>query len=320
MKKVAIIIPFKNEREEQLALGLSTINLQMGVDFKEIEVVLVNDGGQPIDLDKFELFTNLSINYFEIENVGPGLARQYGIDHSDSEYIMFIDADDMLYHGSSLKEFFEAVAKKRHDVVLARYIEQGKNEQGNEGFTPHPLSEKKAVYAKWYKRKHLEKNNIRFHPELRVMEDTYFVPLAVETAKDPLYLDKFVYVWLHNDDSLNRNPQTSFKSDLHTLVKANRLRMEWYREHKPSFIQNSTTDFGTNFLLMMYSMYKEQDPTDEEAFWQEQQAFVQDFASLMPKYSPVLQKMVDIAKNSDETKPKTDTSDFEDFVKKSWGE
>ncbi|MCO6184477.1 glycosyltransferase [Leuconostoc fallax] len=44
-KLVSIIIPYYNENESQLAIALSSINNQIGVDFNDVEVILVGDGG-----------------------------------------------------------------------------------------------------------------------------------------------------------------------------------------------------------------------------------------------------------------------------------
>ncbi|WP_240338622.1 glycosyltransferase family A protein [Lactococcus lactis] len=124
MKKVSIIIPFKGQTEAELMLPLSSIYNQIGVDLSQLDIHLVNDGGKTIDLSKFDVLADrLEIHYHEIPNGGPGVARQYGIDNSISEYIMFIDADDVLYYVGALWPFYNA-SNQGHQMIRASYWEQ----------------------------------------------------------------------------------------------------------------------------------------------------------------------------------------------------
>ncbi|MDR2832657.1 MAG: glycosyltransferase family 2 protein [Streptococcaceae bacterium] len=318
-KLLSIIIPFKNERENNLAIALASINMQMAINFSKIEVILVNDGGEPIDVSKFAIFTKLDIKYFEIENVGPGMARQYGIEHSSSEYIMFIDADDMLYYSSALMDMLNTVLKEKHDIVVARYVEQKLTQGGKETLYPHPLEDAKAVYAKLFKRAYLEENKLAFHPKLRVMEDSYFVALALDLTEDVFYLEKFVYAWLDNKNSLNRNQGTKFDNQLHYYIWNNRFRLEENKRRQTKKYQEAVEMFTSGYMAEVYLRYKLYGAIDEELFWKEQQAFVQEFQDVMPRDVLVIQEIVNAKKATEKKKyNKLRTNDLEQFMNKSW--
>ena len=58
------------------------------------------------------------------QNSGPGYARQYGIEHSDSEYIIFIDSDDVFATPLSLITLENAIKTSNSDVVVSAFIEE----------------------------------------------------------------------------------------------------------------------------------------------------------------------------------------------------
>ena len=52
------------------------------------------------------------IYYLKLDkNVGPGQARQKGLEISNSEYILFIDSDDLFYDSDSIKNLYVKVYK-----------------------------------------------------------------------------------------------------------------------------------------------------------------------------------------------------------------
>ena len=95
---IDVIIPIYNVNIEQLEKCLLSVVAQTIV--KELEITIVDDGSSIINkelnglLEKVRTFVPIRILRYK-ENRGPGYARQYGINHTYNDYIMFIDADDM---------------------------------------------------------------------------------------------------------------------------------------------------------------------------------------------------------------------------------
>lgn len=94
MNLISIVIPFYNA-EKYIADCIISIQSQSYSDF---EVIFVNDGS----FDKSEEIVrgfmehDERIKYFYQKKSGVGKARNYGIDNSSGEYIIFVDADDIL--------------------------------------------------------------------------------------------------------------------------------------------------------------------------------------------------------------------------------
>ena len=108
--ELCIIIPAYNclDTIEKTLKSISIQDLSV-----EYEVVLVNDCS---DYDYSTIINNYSnkINIREIKtkkNIGPGAARQFGIDNSSSKYITFIDGDDCFYDKYSLSKLYNEINK-----------------------------------------------------------------------------------------------------------------------------------------------------------------------------------------------------------------
>lgn len=68
-------------------------------------------------IEKFSSELRIKIVHLD-KNVGPGLARQYGMEHSRSKYICFIDSDDLLNTVDSLEILYKEI-EKGYDSVMS---------------------------------------------------------------------------------------------------------------------------------------------------------------------------------------------------------
>ena len=91
---VSVVIPVYNA-EKYLHRCLDSVVNQT---YKDIEIVLVDDGstdGSGAICDDFaRRYDNIVVQHRE--NMGPSVARNYGISISSGDYLMFIDSDDEL--------------------------------------------------------------------------------------------------------------------------------------------------------------------------------------------------------------------------------
>ncbi|KGH34497.1 glycosyltransferase family 2 protein [Lactococcus cremoris] len=313
MKTLSIIIPFMGQTEQNLAVALGSINGQIGIDFSEITVHLVNDAGPEIDWDKFSIFGNLDLQYHQLpNNVGPGMARQFGVDHSESRYIMFMDSDDELHFAGALLEFFNAIKDSGdHQILIARYIEQFLDEKGGFRYLVHPIYDWKAAYAKWFSREYLQQENLSFHPELKLFEDTYFVGLSCQLAKDIHYIDSVVYSWLYNENSLVRQNGKSFEHQTALWAKENRLFLRVIREKQQ---ENLKRDLE-NYVIDVYMRQRKFPPENLADFYVAHLALLIEFSDVWSGYSEDLQAKVDSLRDvAGGQWQGVDTSGFQDFI------
>ena len=103
---VSVIIPAYNHQRFIEASIRSVIEQ----DYKNIELVIINDGSTDKSLLKVNDLKDSRIQIFSIKNHGVSHARNYGIKKANSQYICFLDADDFWYenHLSELKLLLES--------------------------------------------------------------------------------------------------------------------------------------------------------------------------------------------------------------------
>lgn len=89
----SIIIPLYN-KENFIENTLKSVLNQSFIDF---EVIIVNDGSTDASKEKVNQFNDSRIKYFSKSNEGISIARNYGIQKSQADYICFLDADDYWY-------------------------------------------------------------------------------------------------------------------------------------------------------------------------------------------------------------------------------
>ena len=92
MKLLDIIIPFYNQKEEYIIRAISSII--KGINEDDYNIILINDGGIGLSQEFLNKYDKKIMYYSYDKNVGAGMARQYGISVSSSEYITFLDSDD----------------------------------------------------------------------------------------------------------------------------------------------------------------------------------------------------------------------------------
>lgn len=109
MPRVSVIVPTYN-REQFIAAAIESVLAQTFTDF---EVIVVDDGSADNTREVVGSFNNPCVRYIYQDNQGVAAARNTGIKASDSEYIAFLDSDDIL-----LKEALDRGIK-----VLDKYPE-----------------------------------------------------------------------------------------------------------------------------------------------------------------------------------------------------
>ena len=199
-----IIIPQYKEDEKEISNLLNSIDNQKKVDFSQIKLTIVNDCSDVLLSDSFlKSFKNLNISYIRNDkNTGPGLARQKGIDNTDGLYIMFCDSDDKLYDERSLSIITDFITEKEPNYLVTNIVVEGSKgilvKKGKDTFP--------WMHGKVFKREFLAKNEIRFHPNVRHLEDSYFTTSVLGTINpnDIAYLDYATYLWKNNETSLTR--------------------------------------------------------------------------------------------------------------------
>ena len=114
--KYSIIIPVYNCKEYLCECVNSILTQNADCDF---EILLVDDGSSDGSGELCDSLSkeNDSVKSFHKINGGAASARNYGIEKSTGEYLMFIDGDDTLSQGA-LEQFAETINDSLCDMIV----------------------------------------------------------------------------------------------------------------------------------------------------------------------------------------------------------
>ena len=87
---VSVIIPTYN-REKTI---IRSINSVLNQTYKNIEILVIDDGSIDNTKKLIDKLNNSSVHYFYQHNQGQNTARNNGIAHSSGDFLFFLDSDD----------------------------------------------------------------------------------------------------------------------------------------------------------------------------------------------------------------------------------
>lgn len=259
MCKVSFIIPAFNA-EKTIERTVDSILNQ--VDTKiEYEVIVVNDGSTDNTTEVLKKYNN-KITVLNKENSGVAVSRNYGVEKSNGEYIIFVDSDDFI-SSTLLKDienyiekdvdlikwspiWCDAKGNKIKDIALNEYMEC----TGEDGFN-YLYGSDYLISAVWnyaYK-----KEIIIPFPEGTAHEDFAVAALMIIKAKTMVITGKEEYYYVQTDSSAMRgnNHEKELKRCKDILLHYDNI----YEESKKLEIKEETREnlriFITNSIIVM---------------------------------------------------------------------
>ncbi len=107
MSKITIIVPIYNVQKDYLNTCISSLLQQT---LEDIEIILVDDGSNNETKNICDEYGEKDnrIKVIHKENGGVSSARNVGIKNANSNYIMFVDADDWI-EKDCCKKVYDAI-------------------------------------------------------------------------------------------------------------------------------------------------------------------------------------------------------------------
>lgn len=183
--KVSVIIPVYNA-EKYIERTLNSIKNQT---YKNIEVIVIDDGSTDNSKSIIDNFSGLNLKYYYQNNSGVSVARNKGIELSTGEYIALLDSDDF-WKSEKIEIQMNEIITNRFDCCYCGYI-QLDNKTGKEtryktkfksGFILDDLIRFKtwAQTSTWIiKKTIITENDILFTPFCKYGEDIeFFIKIA----------------------------------------------------------------------------------------------------------------------------------------------
>jgi len=115
-KLVSVIIPTYN-REKLLMRAIESVLSQ---DYKQIEVIVVDDGSTDGTSSLFMKQFDERVHYVRNRHEGANYARNTGIELSKGEYISFLDSDDT-YRPNKISKQLSQIQLSQSDMVFCSF-------------------------------------------------------------------------------------------------------------------------------------------------------------------------------------------------------
>lgn len=200
--KLTITITHYNEPWEVCKPLFDSIALQQGIDFGDIQILLVQDGNQGVlERSAIEAY-KLPVEFIMRPKTGVSAARNSVFAWGKGEYVMFCDCDDMFCNMFGLHLLLSGIQDKP-DIVSSKFVEE------NKVVAPYKLighdNDMTFVHGKIFRRDFLLENKLRFHEDLTRHEDSPFVFLAHQLTTNIKYINTPFYVWKWNPNSVMRS-------------------------------------------------------------------------------------------------------------------
>lgn len=222
--KVSVIIPAFNA-EEFIEESLNSVFNQT---YKKLEIIVINDGSTDNTLNILKEIKkkNLNLNILDIKNHGQGYGRNLAVTKATGDYILFVDADDII-NPLTIETALMTIIKDKSDFVFfnwSRYDYKNKVELSvteksfidknilNENECLELLTMKPYyTVTNLYRKKFLLDNNIKYGEGYLYEDVIFWLKVASRANKVSILKDNF-YRIRTNDVSVT---QTSFNTTRH---------------------------------------------------------------------------------------------------------
>lgn len=224
-KRLQFLVPQYKETEEVISFLLDSIECQVGVDKKDIGVIICSDGGNYILDQKFLDKYSYDIDYVICSHRGVSATRNSAFLLSDADYVMYCDSDDGFCNTFAIKIIFQNIdisekEGKPFDLMSTTFYSEN---QGG-GDTPWSLSifdhNNVYIHSRVYRREFLVDNNLYFNEKIWANEDSFFNISTTFFSKNTKALNIPIYCWRGNPQSVTHDPKFIIKT-LHQLIYSN---------------------------------------------------------------------------------------------------
>ena len=216
--KISVIIPCFNVERYIRACIESLFKQSFPLD--QLEFLFIDDASTDATcqiLKEYEAKYAENILLIECEhNIGPGAARNIGLQYATGKYIVFVDADDIIRE-DMIQLLYEKIVLYQCDMCECGYdmfTDDGYGREFKNEEAYYLLSKKEerkqyivkhghlnSAWAKIYRKEFLEKYHICF-PENIFMEDMYFHQMSMMYADSCYVLPDMLYHYRYNPDSI----------------------------------------------------------------------------------------------------------------------
>lgn len=251
--RLQILVPQYKETDEVVKPLLDSIAIQQNVDFKEVGVIIANDGTDVRLSDELLNSYPFDITYILAPHQGVSATRNVCLDNATADYVMFCDADDMFCSVCGLWMLFREM-KIGFDSLVSVFIEESRVPNTKEVIYINHEMDSTFVHGKVHRRQYLLDNKIRWNPNLTIHEDSFFNIQCQNLSKNVKYCPMPFYLWKWRDDSVCRHDPKYILKTYRNMIDSNDALID-------EFLKRGVQDkamFYTAFMIFdaYYTMNK----------------------------------------------------------------
>lgn len=267
MDKISVIVPVYKV-EPYLRQCVDSIINQT---YKNLEIILVDDGS-PDNCGKIcdEYATKDNrIKVLHIENGGPAIARNAGLDIATGKYIGYIDSDDYI-EPDMYETLYNAMVKNDAELVVCNWYRQdGGNWVTNTDYPKKELLTPNEALESFYS--HMYVWNKLFRKDvvknLRFVEtyaqDVLYTFTVFSRIEKVVCLDKSLCYYRSNPAS--RQHTKKFKRNFLAFLKVQNLEMIYAEKHKLFNLKEKIYNFRLCLLAQWLGFISLQEKPDMES-------------------------------------------------------
>lgn len=231
---ISIIIPIYNAEHYLKA----TINSILSQNFSDYEIILLNDGSKDKSAQIAQNFAvnRKNITFVDKPNEGVAITRNKGIELSKGEFLMFVDADDILFPNT-----LSRVAKTLKGIDILRFEHQTIN-KNSEPLYPNRNLRLRRKYAykildtstfmnkimlneyymclNIFRASLIKEHKISFLKGCTYNEDTLFIANTLQYSTKHIYLPITVYGYRKTDSAVTAHFTIKNYQDVKLVCKS----------------------------------------------------------------------------------------------------
>ena len=246
MKKVSIIIPCYN-CEKYI---IKTLESAVSQDYTNIEIIVINDGSTDNCSSIVKTIKDDRIHLIEQENQGVSFSRNKGLALAKGEFIVFLDADDLL-HPSFLEKRVFSLSKSTAIACASSVVlvdKSGEKIKENKNYFAANKSSQILEFKNeiitcpssyLFKTESLKKHKIKFNKNLQSSADKFFLLEVLKHGEIELINESPMYYRILNDSMSHKITKTLLKDQI-----------SFYNEIK-SFFKNSSNSVTKSYYARL---------------------------------------------------------------------
>lgn len=218
--KLQILVPQYNEDDSVIKPLLDSIAIQQNVDFKEVGVIICNDGSDVFLSEDLLKSYPFEVQYHKCKHRGVSATRNACLDKATADYVMFCDIDDMFFNACGLWMIFKEM-ETGFDSFVSVFIEETRHPQTKEVLYINHEMDSTFVHGKVHRRQYLLDKKIRWNADLTIHEDSFFNILCQNLSKDVKYCQSPFYLWKWRDVSVCRHDPKYILKTYKNMLQSN---------------------------------------------------------------------------------------------------